>query len=243
MLKLCSRRAKARHPLLLLAALGSPLLGAPAVAGSFQIDPVKVEVSSDRKTGSVTIRNDASAPVTVRGYALGWTQKDGEDVYSDLPDVIVSPPVFTIPAGGKQVVRVGLRSAAAPSSYRLILEEVPAANSGSGIQVALRLNLPLYILEKAGSAGDLAWSAVQQADRSWQLEAVNRGTGYVQVDTAEARRQTGISLPATMWLGAVLPGSSRRWTIGKAPNVIDRARFEQVARAHDNDGVQLAAKH
>ena len=110
---------------------------APALAGTLQINPVLLEVDASRRTALVTLRNVESEPVTIRSYALAWNQEGGEDAYAETSALIVSPPIFTIPAGGTQLVRIGLRSpAAARQAYRLIIEEVPEARPAEGIRVA-----------------------------------------------------------------------------------------------------------
>jgi fimbrial chaperone protein len=240
----CPGRKKAyRIPVRLLAILAAATLPGAALAGSVQIDPVKIEINADRKTGSVRIRNTDAKPVTMRGFARSWSQVNGEDVHEDAADVIVSPPVFTIPAGGSQLVRVGLRSAIRPGSYRLILEEMPEASPNGGVQVALRLDMPLYAMEKPGAADDLVWTAWQQADKNWVVEATNKGDGYVRVEPEEASSASGMMFDASRALGTVLPGGSKKWLVGSA-TIIDRARFEQIVRARDgNDRVRLASTH
>lgn len=211
-------------------------LPAPAVAGALQVDPIKLEISQQRRTASVTVRNEERTPVTIRAYPLGWSQADGEDVYQDSSAVIVSPPVFTIPAGGTQVVRVGLRTpAAANRAYRLMIEEVPEATPGAGVQVALRLNLPLYAMVAEGSPSDIGWAVMQRPD-GWALEATNRGTGYVRVDADQARAGAGVRAAAGTNFGVVLPGASRVWPIGQQPDIVDRARFISLNRT--NQGAQ-----
>src|SRR5688572_3843038 len=94
---------------------------APASAGKLQVNPVLVELSADRRTGSITIRNEESEPVTIRAYSLAWSQAGGENVYQETTDVIVSPPVIVLAPGATQVIRVGLRNpGAAGKAYRLI---------------------------------------------------------------------------------------------------------------------------
>ena len=202
---------------------------APAAAGTLQVNPVLVEIGAARRTGSVTVRNVEDVPVTIRAYPLLWRQEGGEDHYDPSEAVIVSPPVFTIPAGGTQIVRVGLRRpTTAPQPYRLMIEEVPEAHPGAGIRVALRLNLPLYSGIAPGAPGDLRWSASRQADGRWTVEARNAGAGWVRVDAAIAQAATGIRYEDGFAFGTVLPGAARRWLIGGAPHVADRARFQQI---------------
>lgn len=204
---------------------------APAAAGTLQVDPVRLEISRDRRTASVTVRNQEQVPVTIRAYALEWSQAGGEDVYEDSSAVIVSPPVFTIAPGGTQIVRVGLRSpSAAGRAYRLMIEEVPDASPGGGIRVALRLNLPLFAMMNAGSPSDIGWAAWRDGDGRWVLEAANNGSGYVRIEPDQAKAATGIDIAAGTNFGVVLPGSRRQWTLGERPGFIDQARFETLVR-------------
>jgi fimbrial chaperone protein len=221
--------------LTLTAAAGLP----PAAAGTLQVNPVLVEIGAARRTGSVTVRNVEDVPVTIRAYPLAWRQADGADHYDETSAIIVSPPVFTIPPRGTQIVRVGQRGATAtPQPYRLIIEEVPEASHGTGIRVALRLNLPLYSRLSSGVPADLRWSASRQGDGQWAIEARNAGAGWVRVDARIALAATGIRFEDGFAFGTVLPGAARRWLVGGAPNVADRPTFQQILRTGD-DGAPI----
>lgn len=239
------QRALARTAALCLCGIAAlTAAAAPAGAGSLQVDPIRVELSTERRTGTLTVRNDDKVPVTIRASALAWTQDGGEDRYQDTSGVIVSPPVFVIPAGGSQTVRVGLRSAsAAGHSYRLIVEEVPEANPTGGVQVALRLNLPLFAMVAPGNTADLSWAAWQQKDGSWIVEASNAGAGYIRVDAKQASAATGIERIPSLDFATLLPRSSRRWPIDGKPAVRDQLAFQQIVRPGNGDGPQqLASK-
>jgi fimbrial chaperone protein len=216
----------------LLLAIAS--ITAPAAAGTLQIDPISVEISKNRKVGSVKVTNEESDPVTIHAYALAWSQVDGEDRYEDTAKLILSPPVFTIPGGGTQTVRVGLRSAdGAGRPYRLIIEEVPQASSEGGVQVTLRLNLPVFAMMDAGKQSDLRWSAFKAKD-GWVLEAANGGSGWVRVDPTAATAATGLVADGSN-MGVVLPGSRRQWKLGTAPKVADRGKFQIIVRSSGDD--------
>ena len=108
---------------LILGLLSGLWAAAPAAASSLQVDPIKVEITAERKIAAVRIKNDSDRPVTVRGYALAWTQQGGEDVHQETSAIVVSPPIATIAPGSVQLVRVGLRpGATTPASYRLMVE-------------------------------------------------------------------------------------------------------------------------
>jgi fimbrial chaperone protein len=217
----------------------------PAAAGTLQVNPVVVEIGAARRTGSVTVRNEEDAPVTIRAYALAWRQENGEDIYEESGAMIVSPPVFTLPPHAVQTVRVGQRRAsAAPQAYRLIIEEVPeAAPAGSGIRVALRLNLPLYVNLRAGAPGDLIWRAYRMSEGQWAIEAANRGAGWVRVEAAQAAAATGLRLDENFTFGTVLPGGTHRWVVGANPRIGDQARFQQINRTADHGAASPPQDH
>jgi fimbrial chaperone protein len=212
---------------------------APALAGSLQVDPIRLEINAGRRTATLRVRNQEQSPVAIRAYALTWTQVDGEDRYEETSAVIVSPPIFTIPGGGTQLIRVGLRNPTGDArAYRLMVEEVPQASPGGGVQVALRLNLPLFVSIPQGEATALSWAASRGADGRWTVEAANRGRAWVRVEPEVAKSATGVDFASGTNLGVVLPGSSRRWVVGTEPAVHDRARFTSIQRTAARADVQ-----
>ncbi|HEV2865251.1 MAG TPA: fimbria/pilus periplasmic chaperone [Allosphingosinicella sp.] len=224
------------------AALLAAVPAAPAFAGTLQVNPVLLQINAGRRTATVTVRNEEATPVTIRAYALAWSQVDGEDRYEDTAAMVVSPPIFTIPAGGTQLVRVGLRTASGrPQAYRLMIEEIPEANPAGGIRVALRLNLPLYSGVEAGAPGDLRWSARPRPEGGWTVEASNRGTGYVRLDPAAAQAATGLEPGGNINFGTVLPGATRRWQLGADSRILDRSRFDQIAGAGGHVAAQAGS--
>ena len=55
---------------------------------------------------------------------------------------------------------------------------------------------------------------------------------------AAAEAATGVRFGDGFIFGTVLPGGSRRWTIGANPTITDRHRFQRLGAA--NDGTSLA---
>lgn len=195
---------------------GAALAG-PALAGSFKVDPVRINLPADRQTASLTIANSDAVPVAVRVVALEWTQVDGTDVHKPTGNVIASPPIFTIAPGKTQLVRIGLKNRDAARAYRVVLEEIPRQVPIDGqIQVTLRLDLPLYVLPKGGGKSDLRWRAWRDATGDLFVEGSNAGSLYGQV--VELAAQQGAQQLRSTEIGVVLPGSARRWKIGKGSN-------------------------
>jgi fimbrial chaperone protein len=191
--------------------IGTAGICSPSWAGSFSVNPVQISLPAGERTASLTIKNSDAAPVSIRAQVLKWTQVDGIDRYSATTNVITSPPIFTIPAGGTQLVRVGLRDRGVARAYRLILEEIPTQEKVPGqVQVTLRLNLPIYLLPKGGGKPDVSWHAWRSSDGIVTIESQNRGSGHLQVVQILAE-QDGRKTILSKSMGVVLPGSSRIW--------------------------------
>lgn len=223
---------------ILMPLLATAAAFAPARAGSLQVDPILLEISQSRRTTTLRITNRESAPVTIRAHAMIWSQPGGADLYEDTNDVIISPPIFTIPGNGVQIVRIGLRPrASAGGAFRLIVEEVPEAHPGT-VQVALRLDLPLLAMLPTGAARDLSWTARRATGGDWILEAENRGAGAVRIAPDDAAAATGISPDAEIHYGTVLPHSRRRWTFAGRPPLRNASLFQSIVRTGDADSSQ-----
>lgn len=194
-------------------------LAAPALAGSFKVNPVQITLPADRQSTSLKITNSDSAPVSVRVATFAWSQADGRDVYSATNNVIASPPIFTIPPGKTQIVRIGLRERSGSRAYRVILEEIPREQPVEGqVQITLRLNLPLYVLPKGRAKADLSWRAWRDRAGDMIVEGRNRGSLHGQIIQLAAD-QGGRRHILSNQMGVVLPGSARQWKIGKQPGL------------------------
>ena len=105
------------------------LAGATVVnATDLGVSPVRVTLSDKQKMGTLTVRNNGAEPVPMQLEVLNWSQEEGNDVFTPTRELIVNPPIFTIPAGGSQLIRVGLRRAPDAQrelTYRIFLQELP----------------------------------------------------------------------------------------------------------------------
>src|SRR5712672_1854808 len=168
----------------------------PAVAGTFSISPIRVELSGQQRTEALTVRNEESdKSVVVQAQVFVWTQQNGQDALGETRDVIVTPPVFTLTPSSQQIVRVAVRTAPDAKrelSYRLILQEVPpeAPKNFTGLQVALRLSIPVFVASRAKSTSDLIWSYAWQADNSLQVSAKNQGDAHIQITDFTVRAKS-----------------------------------------------------
>lgn len=201
---------------LFLAAIG------PAWAGSIAVNPVRVNLSATQTTSPLVVRNSGTEPSVVQLQIVSWSQKDGKDVLEPSRDLLATPPIFTVPAGGSQTVRVGLRQrsdARSEGTYRLILQEVPPPPKPEfrGLQMALRLSVPVFIAPAIPPTATLAWEANTTSLNSQaglRISSVNTGNSHVQVLGFKLfSNGTELPLVAPAETAYVLPGQRREWSL------------------------------
>jgi fimbrial chaperone protein len=191
----------------------------PCHASTFSIAPIRVELGGTQTTEALTVRNEGDVTVVLQAQPMSWVQEDGVDSFTETRDVVVAPPVLTIAPNSSQIVRVALRRPANRSrelSYRLFLQEVPQAapQPQSGLTVALRLSLPVFVApERASARAQIDWLARWHADGSLELKAVNRGEAHLQVQSLQVEldaSQRELNVPPARY---ILPGAEASWLV------------------------------
>jgi fimbrial chaperone protein len=216
------------------------VLAAPLSAGTFNIAPIRSELTTSHRTDVLTLTNGDAQPVVVQVHVYAWSQIDGAERLEETRELLVTPPVLQIAGAGEQIVRTALRREADPRlelSYRVVFEEVPQAapKDFSGLRIALHLSIPVFVSPTQGSAtAQVHWHAKWLADGNLEISATNDGTGHLQVIGLEAQIEG--DQPALQGLGAkyVLAGSRMSWRL-KAPAKINR-EAAMVLRGHSDRG-------
>lgn len=163
------------------------LVGGAAQAGSFQVSPVRVELSPAVPTASIVVRNEsATDAVVVQLRATSWKQEAGVDAYAPSTELIATPPIFTLQPQASQTVRVGLRRPQArdvQQTFRLFITEVPGPPKPGfqGLQVALNIGIPVFIAPKVKEAAAVVWRASAAGGGNLTLTATNPGNSHVQI--------------------------------------------------------------
>ncbi len=172
---------------LLTLALGLPSAG-QALATELGVSPVTLQFDRLRNRGTVQVLNLGAEPVTVQADAVAWRREAGRDIDEPTQDLLLNPPIFTIPPGQSQVVRVGLRRPVdeeRETLYRLVLRELPPA-PGTGPQVSaqvrvlMALRLPVYVAP-ASIRRDARWTALHTADGQVVAEIHNQGNVHLRL--------------------------------------------------------------
>ena len=191
---------------------------ANAPAGVFAVSPVRATLTASQPVSALVVRNSGVEPTVVQLEVVSWAQEAGKDVYAPTRDILATPPIFTIPPGGSQVVRVGLRRTADPQrelTYRLFLQEVPPDKTTfQGLRVVLRMGIPIFVLPPVKAAPALRWHATRTSEGLLKLTLANHGNAHIQVAKSKLMLPGSEQVLASQDIAAyVLSGQSRDWVI------------------------------
>lgn len=207
-----------------------------AQAGAFQISPLRIALSGQAPIAVITVRNESAEASVMQLELMSWSQAAGQDSYNPTRDVLATPPIFTIPAGGAQIVRVGLRrppDSQRELAYRLFLQEVPIVAAKEGeVRVALRFGIPVFAAP-VGKAPKplLEWRIVAAPQKMLRIEALNRGNAHVQVSgVALAPAAGGAILAEHQGMDYLLPDQGRHWLVTVDQRPPPGTRLKIVAR-------------
>lgn len=203
------------------------LSAGPAWAGSFRVNPVRLALSKATATTSVDVTNTGQQATVVQAVLKKWTQRDGGNVYTATRALLATPPIFKIAPEHRQVVRVGLLVPPAndvETAYRLFLTEVPPAPHPGfvGLQIALRVSIPIFVAPIAGKAAPrLVWRLRHAGENRIEVIAVNDGSGHARV--TDLSLGASISGPALAQLkggnGYVLPHAEHIWKLSYSAGI------------------------
>ena len=221
------------------------LMSAIATAADWEIDPVRIELSPEQQTAAITLRNASDQPTSIQIEVVAWSQVDGKDVYSASRELLVSPPIVTIAAKGEQVVRAALRRSADASkelSYRINLQELPPPPTPgfNGVQVALRVGLPVFVQSARGEAApQMTWNAVRMPGNKLKIAMKNQGNAHVQVTDFSLYLPGGNQIVGgESGSSYVMPGQSHEWLLSMASSeklASDRVHLKAYTDAGDVD--------
>ncbi len=181
-----------------------------------------VNLSSGRTNATIEVLNRSATPVAVQARAFSWSQPSDTDVLTPTDDFIISPPIFTVPAGATQTMRLLLRRGtdAAERSYRLLIDEVPAATDRQQVAISLRLSLPVMSSPATPGLPLLTWTIdPSAAGGHTTLSVSNTGATHTKVNAiavtlSDGGRRTVAPVAANPY---VLAGAQRLWTVDGAP--------------------------
>jgi len=188
-------------------------------AATLQISPVIINMQSGENASGLTLRNPGDIPLYGQVRVFLWDQTDDSDTLTATGQLVASPPLIQIAAGGSQLVRLVRTTpapAAAEQTYRVLIDELPQPDSllASGVMIRLRYSVPIFV-EPAGAGGAprLAWHLIHRAS-AWFVSVDNSGTRHAQISAIQLINGAGKVYPINGGLlGYALAGRSHRWEV------------------------------
>ena len=166
---------------------------APAMAGEFVINPLRVDLDRVTKASEVVVRNDDKTPLRMQVQAMNWSQNaDGTDQYETTEALLYFPRTMEIPPGESRIVRVGVRSAPVTreETFRLFIEELPSAAAadvepqGTSLRVFLRVGVAVFVAPaKTERKGEITRLERKGARVEWAV--ANGGNVHFRADQVE----------------------------------------------------------
>jgi fimbrial chaperone protein len=161
-------------------------LSASALASSLSISPIVATLDEKKHSAALTLKNEGDEAKVIQTELLNWTQENGENVYTPSRDILVNPPIATLQPGQTQVIRIGLNrkvDMAQELAYRLYISEVPPPpkEGFSGLRIALRFGVAVFVSPKAKPIDKLDWQAARNPEGVLLLTLRNSGNRHMRL--------------------------------------------------------------
>lgn len=214
----------------------------PGRASTFQVNPVTVTLTPDKPVAALTVRNIGTDSTVIQLQLMSWSQADGTDKFTPTSNILATPPIFTLPAHGSQVIRVGFRhppDGPGEHAYRLFLQEIPPPlKSGfQGLRMALRISMPVFVQPTWAGSPQLHWQAMPAGRGQIKIRVSNDGVAHVKLTQFRLSLE-GSPKPLRMPPQPVyvLPGATHEWMVD-APGTLGE-RLHLTAQRDSGEAVQ-----
>jgi len=208
-----------------------------ATAQSLRVMPVTIQMQPGQSATTMTVINEGSALTAIQVRIYGWNQADGTDQLTDTTELLASPPIASIAAGESQLIRLVLRKApkGREATYRILLDQIPAASTPGIVQVVMRLSIPVFAQPATRAVPHVQFHIERDAEKAY-LVAVNDGTHHEAIRDVVLSASDGSALKNDSGGSPyVLAGATRRWLID-APALPSLTGESLHMKAHSDAG-------
>ncbi|MCA9581001.1 MAG: molecular chaperone [Myxococcales bacterium] len=165
---------------------------ASAHAATFSVHPIKIDLSTKRKSELFAVRNTGHERLRFQITVHEWKQsRTGEVELAPTEDIVFYPRMLTLQGGEERNIRVGLArtfvSSAAKvkkeKTYRIIVEELPSHTpkaAGPQVRVLTKMSVPIFVSpEEAIAKPKMIPGGLKAGKFSFQLK--NNGNAHTIV--------------------------------------------------------------
>lgn len=190
-------------------------------AGSLEVSPTLLQFVQGQSHRSIRITNRGKSPIIVQVRAFRWEQEADSDQLLAAPDMVISPPIFTLQPGTTQTLRVMRRNTVKgqqSQSFRLLVDDITPPPTGHvGAHMAIRLSLPVFSGGGGSALAKLRWGVESGPAGATLLSVTNDGTAYENIRQLEVEYADG-DMASAMPVASntyILPGATRHWVVSR----------------------------
>lgn len=194
-------------------------VASPGGANSLEVSPTILQFQQDQLHQSIRISNRGKSPVVVQARSFLWEQSGDADTLLASPDIVISPPIFTLQPGATQTLRVRLREHQPlrnAQHFRLLVDDITPSPAGHvGSRMAIRMSLPVFTDANMQRPGQLRWSVENRGPDTVTLKVTNDGGTYENIRKVELAYADGTLSSASPLASNtyILPGATRHWIV------------------------------
>ncbi len=187
-------------------------------ATTLEVTPVQLSLHSTQ-IGVLKVTNRSNKATFLQLYLVRWQQRNGKDLYQASHDVLMTPPLFKLPAHETQVVRFALRRpffSNLQQTYRLHIKEIELGKHnklGQQLYFLMDLSLPLFIQPQRINQ-QFIWSMKSFDSDHIQLKLYNDGNVTLFLKEWQLiNEKKNLMLAKKSTFTYLLPGQSHRWVV------------------------------
>lgn len=170
-------------------------LGIPVEAANFTLNPMQVVFTPTRKSAVVTLRNVSKESLRFQIRVFTWEQSPrGEMQLGETTDVVFFPQLLELGPGQQRPIRLGIAGTFGDveKAYRIFFEELPAADvpgaaSASGVQMRVKIGLPVFVRPTDRGTALVATRGTRLAEGRVMTRVENSGNSHVIVNSIRVR--------------------------------------------------------
>jgi fimbrial chaperone protein len=166
--------------------------GASAEVGSISLSPTKLEPKNCQEISKITLNNySKETDVVYQVQPKLWQQVNGEDIYVDSADLLVTPLLIHVTPNSKQIVRIGFKDNCPinndiEKTYRLLFTQIPLKpvttkkDQKHIINFTLNFSIPIY-LQPQQVVTEKTWQLSKINEHILKLTLTNQGSSHINI--------------------------------------------------------------
>lgn len=190
-----------------------------AAAANLEVSPVQLSLSPIERIGVLKLTNHSDEESVLQLELVSWQQQDGKDIYKPSQDILVTPPLFKLPAHQTQVIRFALRRpilSSVQQAYRLHIKEIyrskpKSTQLGQRLYFLMHLSLPLLV-QPTHIIKQYIWSKQRVDPRHVKLTVYNEGNVALSIQQWQLLdKQSYLTTKKQSTFAYVFPRQSHSW--------------------------------